>query len=562
MPGLVVHGRPGIAGRRTRSSAPTSRPTPTASTSSTRARSSVAQLSRRARPARSRCRHRLGADESDLVPARDQGRRAGRQGMVERLAPDRLERGRADRGIDRRLVEHRPARSTSRRRVVGSRVDLPDIDFPTTRYYWTVVPVVRRQLLRRHEARLRDAETPQDACAAGRVESFGKESDPVMTGENGTPFVSGLTPNGRLLASAGSSPKVFSTPLVAWQPATAATAYEVQWSRTRYPWRAQGSKLTYSTSAVLDLSPGTWYYRVRGLNQTQLRKPGDVLVGAGRDHGRAAAVQARRLSQVSEGHALAEHSHYFGACRLGPDRRPLPRPCACRRGRRDLARPLPRARPRGRDEAGPHAGHRGRPGGREAIRERLARERPARRDPRRGVRASTGDGRRRWIVDPIDGTRNYSRGDPGVGDADRARGGRRARRLGVVSAPALGRRWWAERGAGAFADGEPIHVSAVARRRGRRARRFALEQRAPGARAAVLAPARLRRLLGAHARRRGRRRRRVDAVGVAVWDLAADPGRSSRRRAAASPTAPGVARIDGGSAVSSNGLLHAALLAG
>ena len=30
--------------------------------------------------------------------------------------------------------------------------------------------------------------------------------------------------------------------------------------------------MTYSTSAVLDLSPGAWYYRVRGLNQTQLKK--------------------------------------------------------------------------------------------------------------------------------------------------------------------------------------------------------------------------------------------------------------------------------------------------
>ncbi len=31
-----------------------------------------------------------------------------------------------------------------------------------------------------------------------------------------------------------------------------------------------------------------------------------------------------------------------------------------------------------------------------------------------------------------------------------------------MSAPALGRRWWAARGAGAFADGEAIRVSAVA----------------------------------------------------------------------------------------------------
>ena len=31
--------------------------------------------------------------------------------------------------------------TTSRAHVIGTRVDLPDIDFPTTRYYWTVVPV-------------------------------------------------------------------------------------------------------------------------------------------------------------------------------------------------------------------------------------------------------------------------------------------------------------------------------------------------------------------------------------------------------------------------------------
>ena len=33
----------------------------------------------------------------------------------------------------------------------------------------------------------------------------------------------------------------------------------------------------------------------------------------------------------------------------------------------------------------------------------------------------------------------------------------------VASAPALGRRWWAVRGGGAFADGAPIRVSGLAR---------------------------------------------------------------------------------------------------
>ena len=68
----------------------------------------------------------------------------------------------------------------------------------------------------------------------------------------------------------------------------------------------------------------------------------------------------------------------------------------------------------------------------------------------------------RWIVDPIDGTMNYVRGIPvwatllalerdGVVD------------VGLVSAPALRRRWWATHGGGAYAGGEPCRASAVAR---------------------------------------------------------------------------------------------------
>ena len=63
-----------------------------------------------------------------------------------------------------------------------------------------------------------------------------------------------------------------------------------------------------------------------------------------------------------------------------------------------------------------------------------------------------------WILDPIDGTRNYTRGIPVWATLIAY-----AERIAVVSAPALGRRWWAERGSGAFADAEPIHVSGVTR---------------------------------------------------------------------------------------------------
>lgn len=153
-----------------------------------------------------------------------------------------------------------------------ARVDLPDVDFPSTRYYWTVVPVVIFVNEETGSYQYQDVEVPQDACAAGRVASFGKESAPVQAAA-GTPYVAGLTPSGRLLAVSKKKPVLYSTPLVAWKPALGATSYEVQWSKTRYPWKPAGSRLTYSTSAVLDLGPGTWYYRVRGLNQVQLKKP-------------------------------------------------------------------------------------------------------------------------------------------------------------------------------------------------------------------------------------------------------------------------------------------------
>ena len=42
--------------------------------------------------------------------------------------------------------------------------------------------------------------------------------------------------------------------------------YDVEWSRSHYPWRKVGGTQTYSTSAMLPLRPGTWWYRVRGLN--------------------------------------------------------------------------------------------------------------------------------------------------------------------------------------------------------------------------------------------------------------------------------------------------------
>lgn len=69
-------------------------------------------------------------------------------------------------------------------------------------------------------------------------------------------------------------------------------------------------------------------------------------------------------------------------------------------------------------------------------------------------------GNARWIVDPIDGTTSYVRGVP-VWATLLAFERNGVVQCTVVSAPALGRRWWAERGEGAFADGARCRVSRI-----------------------------------------------------------------------------------------------------
>src|SRR3712207_3658772 len=88
-----------------------------------------------------------------------------------------------------------------------------------------------------------------------------------------------------------------------------------------------------------------------------------------------------------------------------------------------------------------------------ALRSTLSRTRP-----RDGVlgeeygasEAAAGPGTRHWVIDPIDGTKNFIRGVPiwatlvALMDSDEPV-------VGLVSAPALGRRWWAAVGHGAYA---------------------------------------------------------------------------------------------------------------
>jgi histidinol-phosphatase len=178
-----------------------------------------------------------------------------------------------------------------------------------------------------------------------------------------------------------------------------------------------------------------------------------------------------------------------------------------------------------------------------------------------GADGAGGPGSSRWIIDPIDATKNYVRGVPVFATLIALeRDGALA--VGVVSAPALGRRWWAARGEGAFANGAPIRVSRVTRladvhlghasvsswaARGLRDRFLELERRCWRGRG--FGDFWMHVLVAEGA---------VDVAvepEVSLWDVAAVQliveeagGRFT--------SLEGVPRPDGGSAVSSNGLLH------
>jgi len=200
------------------------------------------------------------------------------------------------------------------------------------------------------------------------------------------------------------------------------------------------------------------------------------------------------------------------------------------------------------------------------IRARLAEERPG--DGVLGEEfGSTGasdidGGGRRWIVDPIDGTKGYARGIPVWAtlialerDGDLV--------AGVVSAPALGSRWSGARGMGAQRDGEVVAVSQVARIEDAHLAYDSVDAfESVGLDTEFLALARrCWRVRGfgdfwAHVMvADGSIDIAVEVGGLAVWDIAAVKvvveqagGRCTDVR--------GDARIDTGDVISTNGLLH------
>jgi histidinol-phosphatase len=179
-----------------------------------------------------------------------------------------------------------------------------------------------------------------------------------------------------------------------------------------------------------------------------------------------------------------------------------------------------------------------------------------------GATGATGGAGRRWIVDPIDGTKGYARGIPVWAtllalevDGEVV--------AGVVSAPALGSRWWGTAGVGARRDGTPVSVSQVARVEDAHLAYDSVDAfESVGLDGEFLALARRcwrargfgdfwSHMLVAD----GSIDVAVEVGGLAVWDLAAVKavveaagGRCTDLR--------GAARIDTGDVVSTNGLLH------
>ena len=85
----------------------------------------------------------------------------------------------------------------------------------------------------------------------------------------------------------------------------------------------------------------------------------------------------------------------------------------------------------------------------QAVLDVLRRERPADAVVGEEVGPQPGNAARRWILDGIDGTHNFAFGRPGWATAIALEVDGEVV-VALLSAPALGRRWWAVRGGGAW----------------------------------------------------------------------------------------------------------------
>jgi len=195
------------------------------------------------------------------------------------------------------------------------------------------------------------------------------------------------------------------------------------------------------------------------------------------------------------------------------------------------------------------------------IREELARERPddAVVGEEEGTHAGTSDVR--WYVDPLDGTKAFTRGVP-LYSTLLAASDAHGPAIGVIHLPALGETVYAGRGRGCFCNGRPARVSEVGAMRDACLTTSGFDYWPDPALAAVKASGMAMRTWGdAYGYAlvaTGRVEVMVDPL-AAVWDVA--PMLVILPEAGGRFTdLSGAARADGGNGVASNGRLHDAVL--
>ena len=151
------------------------------------------------------------------------------------------------------------------------RVDLPDVDSSSTRYFWTVVPVGINvdedgtfSYLRRRVAagRVRVRPHGQLRQAVATCDHGSGYALRLRALAEGTPACPGGTAPGRLLDSARRV-----------APRRRCDGVRGSVVALEVPVASAGSAGTYATSTVLQLGAGVWYYRVRGLNAAQVGTP-------------------------------------------------------------------------------------------------------------------------------------------------------------------------------------------------------------------------------------------------------------------------------------------------
>jgi histidinol phosphatase-like enzyme (inositol monophosphatase family) len=172
-----------------------------------------------------------------------------------------------------------------------------------------------------------------------------------------------------------------------------------------------------------------------------------------------------------------------------------------------------------------------------------------------------GSSGRRWIVDPIDGTKAFTHGVP-LFSTLLAVEDEHGPAVGVIHLPALRETVWAGRGLGCFANGQPAQVNGRRSLSGAYVMASAVDHWPGRSLEALHATGAIVRTWGdgyGYALvATGRADAMVDPV-VAPWDLAPMPVILSEAGGRFTDFA-GVTRIDGGSGVASNGLVHDELL--